>query len=240
MKKLLLGLLCFIAFNTYAQDTVKKSNSIGKFNEQFMVLKSDKKIRQGSYQLIIDKKTVASGQYDKGQRVGVWNFYNDDVLQQQYDYSAKKLVMNKSIAAIHTEVENAAETDSVKEAVKIGGFNGFKLLVASTDFEQAISGSGNNKVSHALTIDENGEIKSWIATVKNDDGIKVVTQKIVDVPAEILAFLPATVNGKAVTSTVTFNADMKGSGPGAGGDAGDGRAKMRGGGGGGGGRRGRG
>jgi len=237
MKKLLLGLLCSIALGAFAQDTVKKSNSIGKFNEQFMVLKSDKKIRQGSYQLIIDKKVVASGQYDKGLRVGVWNFYNDDALEQQYDYTAKKLLINKATAAIHTEVDNAAETDSVKSAVKIGGFNGFKLLIASTDFEQSLSDASNNKVSHALTIGENGEIKAWVATVKSADGIKVITQNVGDVPADILAFLPAMVNGKAVTSTVTFNAEMKGAGPGAGGDVGDGRAKMRGGGGG---RRGRG
>ncbi|GAB3935064.1 hypothetical protein [Mucilaginibacter myungsuensis] len=229
MKRFLLLILTTIAFGAYAQDTVKKSNSIGKFNEQFMVLKSDKKVKHGFYQLIIDKKVVASGKYVQGQRAGIWNFYNDDQLEQQYDYTAKKVVSNAPPAAIQTVIDAAAPGDSIVPAIKLGGYNGFKMLVASTDFETAVSDAGSNKVTHALVIDENGEIKSWVATIKSSDGIKIVTQKIVDVPADILAFIPAKLNGKTVSSTVTFNSEMKGFGPGAGGDAPNTRANQRGG-----------
>lgn len=230
MKKLLLAVLCCLAVGAYAQDTVKKTNSVGKFEEQFMVLKSDKKVRQGSYRLFTDKKLVAAGSYDKGKRAGVWNFYNGDELEQEYDYTNNKVVLNHGSKAITCEIENAQPTDSVKAAVKVGGYNGLSMLVASTDFSSNAD-VGNNKVIHVFTLDDKGEILSWMATIKSSDGIKVITQKIVDVDPEIVRFLPAMLNGKPVACTVSFNSDMKGV-RGAGGDPGDGKAKIRGGGGG--------
>ncbi|QKJ29662.1 hypothetical protein HQ865_07810 [Mucilaginibacter mali] len=227
MKKLLLALFCCFAVGAYAQDTVKKSNSVGKFDEQFMVLKSDKKVRQGSYHLYTEKKLVASGNYDKGKRVGVWSFYNGDELEQQYDYTSNKVVLNHGSKAISCEVENTQPSDSVKAAVKIGGYNGLSMLVASTDFSSNAD-VGNNKVIHVFTLDDKGEVQSWMATIKSADGIKVVNQKIVDVDPEVVKFIPAMVNGKPVACTVTFNSDMKGI-KGAGTDGTDtGKAKTRG------------
>lgn len=232
MKKLLLALLCSFAVGAYAQDTVKKSNSVGKFDEQFMVLKSDKKVRQGSYRLYTEKKLVASGNYDKGKRTGIWNFYNEDALEQQYDYSADKVISNQGSMAIKCEVESAQPGDSVKSAVKVGGYNGLRMLVASTDFSSNAD-VGSNKVIHVFTLDDKGEVQAWMASIKSADGIKVVNQKIVDVDPDVLRFLPAMLNGKPVACTVTFNSEMKGVKGAEGDDPGNGKAKMRGGGGGG-------
>ncbi|MES2275876.1 MAG: hypothetical protein V4592_07630 [Bacteroidota bacterium] len=228
MKKLLLGLLCCFAFSAFAQDTVAKKNSIGKFEEQYMVLKSDKKVRQGSYRLYTDKKLVASGSYDKGVRVGLWSFYNDGALEQQYDYTANKLIVNNASKAISCEIEDKTQGDSIKNAVKVGGYNGLALLISSVNFEENVD-AGRNQVLHVFTLDDKGEIKSWVASIKSSDGIKIVNQKIADISPEILQFIPAMVNGKAVASTITFNSEMKGMGPDA--DPGNGKANVRGGGG---------
>jgi hypothetical protein len=225
MKKLLLGLLCCFAVSAYAQDTVAKKSSIGKFEEQYTVLKSDKKIRQGSYKLFTDKKLVASGSYDKGVRAGLWSFYNDGALEQQYDYTANKLVLNNPSRAITCEIEDTAQGDSIKNAVKVGGYSGLALLVSSVNFEENAT-AGRNQVLHVFTLDEKGEIKSWVASIKSSDGIKIVNQKIVDVAPEVLQFLPAIVNGKPVPSTITFNSEMKGMGPA--GDPGNGKSGIRG------------
>jgi len=230
MTKLLLScFLCVLAMGAFAQDTVPKKNSIGKFDEQFMVLKSDKKVKHGSYRLFTDKKLAAAGNYTQGKRSGIWNFYNGDALEQQYDYTNNKLVMNVPGRGLTCEVESANPGDSVKKAVKIGGFNGFKLMIASTDFDSQVTGGG--KITHAVSIDENGQIKSWVATVKNADGIKVITQSFAEVPADVAQFLPAMVNGKPAASTITFNSEMNGQKGGE--DSIDqGKPKMRGGGGG--------
>jgi len=230
MKKLLLFcFICCLAIGALAQDTIAKKNSIGKFDEQFMVLKADKKVKQGSYRLFTDKKLVAAGNYTQGKRTGIWNFYNGDALEQQYDYTNNKLIMDVPGRGLTCEVESANPGDSVKKAVKVGGFNSFRLMIASTDFESQVSGGG--KITHALTIDENGQIKSWVASVKNADGLKMVTQSAAEVPAEIVQFIPAMLNGKPVVSTITFNAEMNGQ---KGADATDdnGKPKTRGGGGG--------
>lgn len=236
MNKLLLAVLCCLAVGAFAQDTVKKTNSVGKFEEQFMVLKSDKKVRQGSYRLFTNKKLAASGSYEKGKRIGVWNFYNDDQLEQQYDYTNNKVIANQASKAIKCEVENTQPGDSVKNAVKVGGYNGLMMLIASTDFASNAD-VGNNKVVHVFGIDDKGEVQSWVASIRSADGVKVVNQKIVDVDPDVVRFIPAMVNGKPVASTITFNSEMKGLGN-AGGDPGDTKANQRGGGGGG--RRGRG
>jgi hypothetical protein len=225
MKKLLLGLLCCLAVSAYAQDTVAKKSSIGKFEEQYTVLKSDKKIRQGSYKLFTDKKLVASGNYDKGVRAGLWSFYNEGALEQQYDYTTGKLVLNNQSRAISCEIEDTAQGDSIKNAVKVGGYSGLALLISSVNFEENVN-AGRNQVLHVFTLDEKGEIKSWVASIKSSDGIKIINQKIVDVSPEVLHFLPAIVNGKPVPSTITFNSEMKGMGPA--GDPGNGKPSMRG------------
>lgn len=226
MKNLLFILMCCFSLAAYAQDTIPKKNSIGKFDEQYAVLKADKKVKQGTYKLYADKKLLVSGRYDQGKRTGLWSFYNDDELEQQYDYTGNKLVLNNPVKAVTCQIEDAVPGDSIKGAVKVGGYNGLALLVASVKFEENVN-AGRNQVLHVFSLDEQGNVKSWIASVKSADGIKIITQNISDISPELLQFLPATLNGKPVASTLTFNSEMKGM-AGSTVDPGDGKAKMRG------------
>ena len=230
MKKLLLSLLCCVSIYAYAQDTLKKTNKVGKFEELLTVLKSDKKVKQGSYKLMLDEKLVAAGNYDKGKRVGLWSFYAGDQLEQQYDYNTNKLISNTLNQNIKCEIESAVAGDSIKPAIKVGGYlGGLKLLVAYANFDSNISGSGRNSIDHVITIDENGKATSWMALVKNADGIKVLTQSLADVPEELLQFYPAVLNGQKIASTLTFHNEQMVAG--AGGPGGFDGSKPRGGGG---------
>jgi len=211
MKKLILCLFCCFTIGAYAQDTVKKSNSTGDFNEQFAVLKSNKKMRQGSYKLLYQKKVVAAGNYDQGKKVGLWSFYTDDKMVQQYDFSANKLISNDPEKGFSFSV-TYNPGDVVTNPVKIGGATaGLKFLLAYTNFADVISGlSGKISVNHTITLDENGKIATWVTMVKSDEGLKVNNQVLVDVPEDAMLFLPATVNGKPAASAIAFHDELKG------------------------------
>jgi hypothetical protein len=215
MKKLLLGLLCTFAMGAYAQDTVKKSNNLGDLNEQYMVLKSDKNVKQGSYKLFADKKMVASGNYDKGKRTGTWSFYTNDELTQQYDYTANKIVTDIPDRNITCEIDDATAGDAVKKAVKVGGYSSIKLMAAIAKFDDAGGGSGPSLVTHVLSVDANGKLTSWSASVKNADGVNIVHPPYTDLPDEVAQFIPATLNGQKVACIITVHVVQKGeaSGP---------------------------
>ena len=204
MKVILLFLSCFIALGANAQDTIKKSKSVGKFDEQFMVLKSDKNIRQGSYKLFAEKKIVASGNYEKGKKVGIWNFYDNDVLEQQYDYTNNKLISEVPQKNIVCEIDDAQSGDVIKKAVIVGGYNGFKFMVASAKFDEEALGSGINKLTHVVSLDANGKITSWSASVTNNDGVKIIHPDYSVLPDDAALFLPATLNGQKTACTVTI------------------------------------
>jgi hypothetical protein len=205
MKKLLLGLMFLTALNSYAQDTVKKSNTIGKFNEEFMVLKSDKSVKQGSYKLYTDKKLVASGAYNQGKRTGTWSFYNNGVLAQQYDYTTNKIISDIPDKNISCDIDDTAPGDAVTKAIKIGGYQGFCYLAAAANFDAEASGSGLTKLTHVFTVDANGKITGWAASVYNADGFKIVHPVFTELPPDVAQIIPAVLNGQKIACTITVH-----------------------------------
>lgn len=118
-------LLIFTAFATTEQELkkVKKTLVSNPFThrwEEYHVLKSDKKIKHGPYQQLVNDKVEETGFYKdnqkdstwtkfffysgaireqglyaKNQRVGVWTFYNNkNELEQSYDFSTQKLIFS--------------------------------------------------------------------------------------------------------------------------------------------------
>lgn len=124
-------LLVFSAFASTAQELKKvkntlTSNPFTEEKEEYEVLKSNKKIKHGTYQRWVNGKLVETGfykdnqkdstwskfssysgairergNYGKSERVGVWEFYNSkNQLEQSYDFTARKLI------AIHPETSS--------------------------------------------------------------------------------------------------------------------------------------
>jgi hypothetical protein len=211
MKKLLLSLLCFIAVTAYAQDTVKKATRVGDYNEDFMVLKSSKKVRQGSYQLSFRKKMVANGKYDQGKRTGIWNYYdNNDKLVQQYDFTANKMVSAVADKDIMYNV-SSNQGDVVVEPVLIGGLTaGLRFIASFTNYADNFSDvAGKVSISHSINLDENGKISKWTTVIKSFDGLKVVNPSFDNIPEDLRLFTPAMVNGKAIASVISFKDQEK-------------------------------
>jgi hypothetical protein len=204
MKKLLLFVCCCIALSSFAQDTLKKTNKVGDFNEEFTVLKSNKKMRQGSYKLLYQKAVVAEGKYDQGKRAGVWNFYADNKQVQQFDYTANKVVSSTPDDNITYNVD-ANSGDDVKSPVFVGGLAGLRLLASYTNYAENIpEGGGRMTINHSINIDGDGKITNWTTIINGAGGFKAVNPSFTDIPLDVALFIPATVNGKKVPSLVSF------------------------------------
>lgn len=84
----ILLLISVVAFSAKPK-IVKRTRAInnGMYTEKYAVLANDTSCKHGPYSLIYKGKTIEKGQYKKGQRVGVWEFYNFHyVIEFKYDY----------------------------------------------------------------------------------------------------------------------------------------------------------
>ena len=96
MKSILLALICLLTFiNVHSQvKEITIKNKDFKITEKLSVLKSDKKIRHGSYEKYLyisnfnKNILLEKGQYDNNKKVGIWTYYElngDTTLQYCFD-----------------------------------------------------------------------------------------------------------------------------------------------------------
>jgi periplasmic protein TonB len=129
MIKTLPVIFIFLSQLCVAQETTRiVNNSQNGDHEEYYVLSSDKKIRQGSYErktafyhvegFYADGKKegmwteyskrsrlLSRGKYSKGERVGLWKFYNEDgELEQEFDFDNKKMVSDNLLSALKEKV----------------------------------------------------------------------------------------------------------------------------------------
>jgi hypothetical protein len=192
------------------QETVKRSRTFGpNIKEQFEVLKSDKKIRTGAYEAVLNNQKIALGRYIENKRAGHWTFFNDKgKLVQHYNYSNKQLLYNDS-----SDVKNIRYllTDSLKDGdivvypVKIGGYNyglapileSYKSFIEKAhlhfgqpdyfDIEDVFTLNADGKMTkHEINFLYDGQIKTYVAQngALNDDDTE---------------FFPGTLNGSPTT-----------------------------------------
>lgn len=94
MKKYLyLTVLALFFFNAYSQDLKKKHTTDGDKKESFFVLKSDRNIKHGDYELKLWGQIVQKGQFDRGKKTGTWFFYSQTgEMEFAYNYDTDSIV----------------------------------------------------------------------------------------------------------------------------------------------------
>jgi len=118
-----------------AQDKLKTKKINSKtelFKTTCEVLKADNTTKHGAYERAVDKKQpLVQGQYERGKRAGLWNYYDyEGNLIQQYNHTTKELLFH-----IATDLNNnkafRVKTDSFNITTKlervvlpIGGYSG--------------------------------------------------------------------------------------------------------------------
>lgn len=89
-KAILLTLILFSQL-VYAQSERKKKSNYSKFfSREYYVLKEDKSVKDGPYELSIQGTLVIQGQYKEDQKDGLWTYYNSKgKILFRYDYTNK-------------------------------------------------------------------------------------------------------------------------------------------------------
>jgi hypothetical protein len=118
----------FYSLNSFSQETIERKNKLSdSVIERFYVFKSDRETRQGPYKAFFRRKTVvASGNYVKGGKTGVWNFYDPEgKLVETFNYDENALTYEAPLDTTSDIViifDGTVEKDDVgTKPVKIGG-----------------------------------------------------------------------------------------------------------------------
>ncbi|UEG54486.1 hypothetical protein LLH06_05855 [Mucilaginibacter daejeonensis] len=220
MKNITASLLCpvlslFLFLNANAQETVTRKKKVGNwFEEQYQVLKSQKSVKHGLYEAKNHERLLASGNYENGQPVGEWKFYNlKGDLVQIYDHTKRSLTFSDTTDAKfdgYSFGQDINPGDVVVPPVKMGGkaYTIFPLMSgarpALTHLYRANGmGNGNYDLLHLFNIDAQGNLTSHQIVYTLNGHLLSVKADDKDLPQDYTHFIPATINGKAVASTVS-------------------------------------
>ncbi|MNY04146.1 Gram-negative bacterial tonB protein [compost metagenome] len=99
LKTLLLGTSFCLVFNLGYAQALKKVTKKTKIDacslvENYQVLKSDSKVKHGSYSAQILTYTE-KGQYDQGKPSGIWEFSGNTEVHQKFDFSTSKFLLDE-------------------------------------------------------------------------------------------------------------------------------------------------
>lgn len=204
---------CLVGSMACAQETTKHTSYIANtsITERFMVLKSDKKQREGEFTATFKNVTVAKGSYKQGNRAGSWSFSDaKGKLVQIYNYDINKFVLldTPDTRGLKCFMENVQPTDLVKIPVKIGGScYGLLPLVYRDELSQQVRadypGLLKAQYTHIIIVDAQGNIISHKVTALVNNSTKTYTLDDRLLDADITRFTPATINGKPVVCRVT-------------------------------------
>jgi len=203
LASLFLSLICFSAFAQESDSTrIRKSvNSYGLV-EKSLELKSRPRIKNGSAEVFLHNKLVATGLYKDNERVGRWRFFNGDSLSQIYNYSRKKIEYNVPDTTLAYSIDSLNQGDKVIYPVKIGSMNDLYWYLASTaripdELKQI---NGEYQLTFVLSINKFGKITKFDVGFNLNNISK--SYELLDQAKRYqdFDFVPAIVNNMAVNS----------------------------------------
>ena len=112
----------------FGQDTANHKNWLTSLVlERYKTLKLDENIRVGPYKAYFRRETlIADGRYDKGLKVGLWNFYDEQgKLSQKFDFDKTEYIYEAPLDS-DTDIQFSFDAeikagDRVTRPLKIGG-----------------------------------------------------------------------------------------------------------------------
>jgi hypothetical protein len=124
----ILFIIFFCVTTCFAQDTVERKNRLSdSLIERFFVLKSDPKIKQGPYIILLNRKIpIARGRYNSNKKAGTWFFFDTEgKLVERYNYDKNKFLYeappytSKDLSYLFDD--SLKNGDKITMPVKIGG-----------------------------------------------------------------------------------------------------------------------
>lgn len=205
------------------QDLKEVTHTDGIYSEKYTVLRKNKDLRHGSYERYrierglsqTTQKLWEKGQYQQGERVGLWEFYGpQDEMVQTYDYSHRQLVFTKEYQPDSTPQKVMSQllvgTDTTfayldKPAVPIGGSYRLTFLLMRNlrPSASAMRTPAKGPVMVAYVVDESGRFGP--CRLLRSCGNKELDRealRVVNLFGE-LEWIPATHKGQPVATILT-------------------------------------
>ncbi len=208
----------------FAQETVVKTEEIApKITARYNVLKSDNKTLNGLYQVYFKKNIpIASGKYDHGKQAGTWHFFDKTGKPvQQFNYDKLSLLYEAPLDSVsklkYIIDEKFTKADTITIPIRIGGrffgylpyLNLFRLpkgLLATEATSQWPT------VYIELLISPGGRLADYrVHVLSAAYGEKVLEVDINQLSDEDKVFVPATLNGRYVSSRIVLLCTLTGS-----------------------------
>ena len=221
-KLLILTVSVFWMSHGYSQDVIEKKNRLtDSVIERVHVLKSDGTTKEGLYQAIFRRRTaVASGNYIKGKKTGVWHFYNrQGVLQENYDYTHNEFLYEGpadtagTIRFVISVDRTLTDTDRMTRPIKIGGgYYGYIPYINVFKLPFDMYGINNDlfDAQIELLISPLGRLADYNVHITSEyykyDRRFNLDVKLLDEPDRV--FLPATFNREPLMSRVLIQCSV--------------------------------
>lgn len=215
MKALTLLFSSLIGFSTFAQKSdstrIRKSAIGYNLTEESTELKSKPHIKNGSAEVFLHNKLVATGLYKDNEKVGRWRFFNRDSISQIYNYNLRKIEYNVPDTTLAYNIDSLNQGDKVIYPVKIGIMNNLYWYLTSTaripnELKQI---NGEYQVTFVIDINKFGKITKQKVNYKSNDISK--SYELIDQTHgyKDFDFSSAIVNGNAVESQMILKVKAK-------------------------------
>jgi len=198
----------------FAQDTVAHRNRLSdSVVEHFFELRSNPGVKEGIYTAVLRRRILlAKGEYKNGQKTGVWQFFDlFGNLSERYNYDSKQFTFEAPLYAnadlSYRFDDTLKKGDRLTRPLKIGGiYYGFipylsiyKLPFDTMDIETDSFGAVVELLISPLGRLAEYKVRVSSAYYQYD---RTFTMDLGLFSEEDRTFVPATLNGKPVMSTI--------------------------------------
>lgn len=213
----------FICSVSFAQGTIEKTQKLNKkITAVYHVLQTDPAVKEGLYQARHDKTmALASGLYKNNARVGLWHFFDyDGNLVQNYNYD-KNILTYEAPDDLSNGFKYAFDkkiiaTDTITKPIRIGGryfgYLNYMLLYKEPKGDTWDPSVTYNKATVELLISPGGHLADYTIHLLYYGSVRDLHVNLDLLSEEDKIFIPATVNGEPVSSSIVIpcTIDMKG------------------------------
>lgn len=185
--------------------------------EIFQVSPQNKKVKDGTYEVVNDAKEVlVKGQYKDGKKAGIWEYYSNGVVVQRYNYDEAQIVFqqndpNSMVTSTYSVNAITDDKDTVVPPAKIGGANyGFFLLYDPRSIPSDVKATSSNlSMTYVFTISDQGKLLDWTVMYKGDSVAESREKEDIHrLPEDAYEFTAASVNGKPVQSKLVYRVPL--------------------------------
>jgi hypothetical protein len=212
----LLFICCFYLTNSFSQETIERKNRLtDSVIERFYALKSDKETKEGPYKAFFKRKTlIAGGNYAKGKKTGIWQFFNTQgILVQKFDYNINNFTF-ESVYDTKDDVRylfdaKLQKTDTVTRPLKPGGvYYGYipYLKLFQLPFDSFGINTDAFDADIELLVSPLGKLAEYkvhlVSQLYQYDHTVIMDAHLLN--EEDQTFMPATLNGKPILSRIVI------------------------------------